>query len=157
MDEGPKEVIVLGTIKAGIKSFNKISKIANTAPKELEGVLEKLESKKLIEVNEKKGFLGIKIEINITEKGEKNLDNQVNELKGKWNQMTQLYKLGDKQELQKYMDENKISFKLMIFFGILDKELFSMMSSMIGMTMTDFISPQDMPQDIDSEGGMEKP
>jgi hypothetical protein len=71
--------------------------------------------------------------------------------------MTQLYKLGDKQELQKYMDENKISFKLMIFFGILDKELFSMMSSMIGMTMTDFISPQDIPQDIDSEGGMEKP
>ena len=42
MDEGPKEVIVLGTIKAGIKSFNKISKIANTSPKELEGVLEKL-------------------------------------------------------------------------------------------------------------------
>jgi hypothetical protein len=55
------------------------------------------------------------------------------------------------------MDENKISFKQMIFFGILDKELFSMMSSMIGMTMTDFISPQDIPQDIDSEGGMEKP
>jgi DNA-binding HxlR family transcriptional regulator len=157
MDEGSKEAIVLGTIKAGIKSFNKISKTANISPKELEQVLEKLESRKLIEVNEKKGFLGIKIEINITEKGGKNLDNQVNELKGKWDQMTQLYKLGDKQELQKYMDENKISFKQMIFFGILNKELFSMMSSMVGMTMTNFISPQDIPQDIDSKEGMESP
>jgi DNA-binding HxlR family transcriptional regulator len=156
MGEGPKDAIVLGTIKAGIKSFNKISKIANIVPKELEQVLETLESRKLIEVNEKKGFLGIKIEIKITEKGGKNLDNQVNELKGKWNQMTQLYKLEDKPELQKYMGENKISFKQMIFFGILDKELFSMMSSMVGMTMTEFISPQDTPQDVDGEGGMER-
>jgi predicted transcriptional regulator len=151
MDEGPKEAIILATIKAGIKSFDKISKVVNIPPKELEQVLEKLESRNLIIVNEKKGFLGIKIEINITEKGEKNLENQIHELKEKWKQMIQLYKLEDKQKLQEHIDENKTSFKQMIFFGILDMSIFSRMFSMVELTMANYISPKDMPQDIDSE------
>ncbi|MDH3276672.1 MAG: winged helix-turn-helix transcriptional regulator [Nitrosopumilus sp.] len=151
MDEGPKETIVLATIKAGIKSFDKISKVANVPSKELEQVLEKLESRNLIVVNEKKGFLGIKIEINITEKGEKNLENQIQELKEKWRQMVQLYKLEDKPKLQQCIDENKIFFKSLIFFGMLDKEIFSRMFKLVDLTMTDYISSKDMPQDIDSE------
>jgi DNA-binding PadR family transcriptional regulator len=135
----------------GIKSFDKISKVANIPPKELEQVLEKLESRNLIVVNEKKGFLGIKIEINITEKGEKNLENQIRELEEKWEQMIQLYKLEDKQKLQQYIDENKTSFKQMIFFGILDMSIFSRMFSMVELTMANYISPEDMPQDIDGE------
>ena len=153
MGNGPKEAIVLGSIKSGIKSFNKISKIAKVPPKELEEILDKLDSRKLIMIDEKKGFFGKKIEINITEKGEKDLDNQIYELKGKWNQMTQLYKSGEKQKLQEYMDENKISFNQMIFFGILDVMMFSMMFSMIGMTMPSFVSPQDVSQNIGSEAG----
>jgi predicted transcriptional regulator len=53
MGEGPKEAIVLATIKAGIKSFDRISKVANIPPKELEQVLEKLESRNLIVVKMK--------------------------------------------------------------------------------------------------------
>jgi len=151
MEEGPKEAIVLATIKAGIKSFDKISKVANIPSKELEPVLEKLESRNLIIVNEKKGFLGIKIEINIAEKGEKNLENQILELKEKWKQMIQLYKLEDKEKLQQSIDENKIFFKSWIFLGILDKEIFSGMFKMVDLTITDYISPKDLPQDIDSE------
>ena len=48
------------------------------------------------------------------------------------------------------MDENKISFKEMVFFGVLDIVMFSMMFSMLAMTMSSFISPQDMPQDTAS-------
>lgn len=151
MDEGPKEAIVLATIKAGIKSFDKISKVGKIQPEELEQVLEKLESRNLIEVIEKKGFLGIKIEITITENGEKNLENQIYKLKEKWKQMIQLYKLEDKQKLQQYFDENKVFFKPMIFFGMLDMVIFSKMFSMVELTMTDYISPKDMPQDIDNE------
>ena len=61
--------------------------------------------------------------------------------------MTQLYKSGDKQKLQKHLDENKILLKEMMFFGILDMVLFSMMFSMLEMAMGSFIPPQDMPQD----------
>ena len=151
MDEGPKEAVVLATIKAGIKSFDKISKVANIPTGELEPVLDKLESRNLIVVNEKKGFLGIKIEINITEKGEKILKDQIHELRERWNQMIQLYKLEEKPKLKAYIDENKNSFKPMIFFRILDMPNFSKMFKMAELTMTDYVSPKDMPQDI--EGG----
>jgi predicted transcriptional regulator len=145
MEEEPKESIVLGSIKAGIKSFDRISKVADISTNELEKVLEKLESRTLIEVNEKKGFLGIKIQINITEKGEKYLENQIQELKERWRQMIQLYKFEDKQNLQQNIGENKIFFKPMIFFQILDMTMFSMMFNMVELTMADYISPKDMP------------
>ena len=151
MEEESKESIVLGTIKAGIKSFDRISKVANISTDELEKVLEKLESRTLILVIEKKGFLGIKIQINITEKGEKYLENQIQELKERWRQMIQLYKSEDRQNLQQYIGENKIFFKAMIFFRILDMKIFSMMFNMAELTLADYISPKDMPQDIDSE------
>jgi len=151
MEEESKEIIVLGTIKAGIQSFDRISKVADISTNELEKVLEQLESRTLIVVNEKKGFLGVKIQINITEKGEKYLENQIQELKEKWRQMIQLYKLEDKQNLQQYIDENKIFFKPMIFFGIPDRTMFSMMFNMVGLTMANYISPKDMTQDMDSE------
>jgi len=159
MDETPKDVIVLGTIKSNIKSFNKILKITKISPEELNEILENLESRELITANEKKGLFGKKIELNTTEKGEKELEHRIHELEGKWNQMALLYKSGDKQKLQKYMDENKISFKEMMFFGILDMVMFSMMFSMIGMAMTDFVPAQDIPQDMgdgeNMDGGMD--
>jgi hypothetical protein len=65
--------------------------------------------------------------------------------------MIQLYKLEDKQKLQQYIDENKTFFKQMIFFGILDMSIFSRMFSMVELSMANYISPKDMPQDIDSE------
>ena len=65
--------------------------------------------------------------------------------------MIQLYKLEDKQKLQQYIDENKTSFKQMIFFGILDMSIFSRMFSMVELTMANYISPEYMPQDIDGE------
>jgi len=153
MDEEPKDVIVLGTIKSGVKSFNKICQVAKVEPSELNSILEKLESRGLINLNEKSGLFGKKVEIHATEKGAKELEYRIHELEGKWNQMAQLCKSGDRQKLQKYMDENKISFKEMAFFGILDMVMFSMMFSMLGMTMASFISPQDMPQDTASGEG----
>jgi hypothetical protein len=155
MDEQPKDIIVLGILKSGIKSFDKISKMAKIPPEELNQILEKLESREFIGVKEKKGLFGQKVEIFTTEKGASELANRIHELEGKWEHMTQLYKSGDKLKLQKYMDENKISFKEMMFFGVLDMLMFSMMFSMIGMSMTSFISPEDMPQDMSDGGDMD--
>ena len=157
MDEEPKDVIVLGIIKSGIKSFDKISKMAKVSPEELNQILQKLESREFISVKEKKGLFGKKVELFTTEQGAKELEHRIHELEGKWNQMTQLYKSGDKQKLKKYMDENKISFKEMMFFGVLDMMMFSMMFSMLGMTMGNFVSTEDMPHDMsdgaDADGG----
>ena len=60
-----KDIIVLVAIKAGIYKFDKIQKIRHIEPKELNSILEQLENDGFIQVEEKKGLLGIKIEIMI--------------------------------------------------------------------------------------------
>jgi hypothetical protein len=56
-----------------------------------------------------------------------------------WERMIQLYKSGDKQKLQDYMDSNKSFLPTMMFFGIMDMMMFSMMFSMIGSSMYNYV------------------
>ena len=149
MNTESKEVIILGAIKAGINKFEKIQKIRHIDPKEVESILEQLEKKELVQVEEKKGFLGIKIEIRVTKKGNKEIDDQVNELKTKWNQMSTLYKTEDKENLKQFMDENKSLYPMMIFFGVMDMMIFSGTFDMIGMTMSDYVPEESMPKSWD--------
>ncbi len=149
MNTKPKETIVLGAIQAGIKKFNKIHEITQIEPEELNSILEQLENNGFIIVIEKNGFLGRKIEIRVTEKGSKEVDNQVHELQTKWNQMSVFYKTEDKEKLRQYMDDNKSFFPMMIFFGVIDLMVFSMMFSMIGMVMSNYVPPENMPEGED--------
>lgn len=152
MDPEPKDVIVLGAIKSGAKKFDKIRKVTKIEPEELNSILEKLEQRGLISVNEKKGLFGNKIEIISTEKGDKELENRIHELEDRWGQMTSIYKSGDKVKLKQYMDENKLSFREFMFFGIMDMMMFSMMFSLIGMSMSDYVPAEQMPSDMDGGG-----
>ena len=149
MNTEPKEIIVLGAIKAGIKKFEKIQKIRHIDSKEADSILEQLENKGFVKVEEKKGFLGIKIEIEITNKGYKEIEKQVNELQTKWNQMSTLYKTEDKENLKQFMDENKSFYPMMIFFGIMDLMIFSSIFEMIGISMSDYVPAESMPKSWD--------
>jgi len=145
--EEPKDVIVLGAIKKGAKKFEKIQNAAQIDAEELNSILEKLEKRELITVEEKKGWFGKKIEIKITERGSKEVEERIHELQGKWDQMSLLYKSGDKQKLKQYMDDNKSILPMMMFFGIMDMIMFSMMFSMMGMMMTDYVPAESIPSD----------
>jgi len=153
MDSEPKDLIVLGAIKHGIKKFDKIQKITKIESDELNSILEKLEERGLIRVDEKKGLFGTKIEITTTDKGSKEVDERVHELQDKWNQMSLIYKTGDKDKLKQQMDENKTLFPTMMFFGIMDMMMFSMMFSMIGMSMSEYIPVDSMPETGDADMG----
>jgi len=144
---------VLGTIQARIKKFDKIQKITLIEPEELNSILEQLENGEFIRVEEKNGLFGKKIEIAVTEKGSKEVDKQVHELQTKWNQMSTLYKTQNKEELKQHMDENKSFFPMMIFFGVMDMMMFSMMFSMIGMTMSNYVPAENMPEGEDRDRG----
>lgn len=153
--EEPKDVIVLGAIKKGVKKFEKIQNAAQIDAEELNLILEKLEKRKLITVEEKKSWLGKKIEITITEKGAKEVEERIYELQGKWDQMSLLYKGGDKQKLKQYMDDNKSILPMMMFFGVMDMIMFSMMFSMMGMMMTDYVPAESIPSDTGSDSSSE--
>ena len=156
MNTEPKGIIVLGAIQAGIKKFDKIQKMTKVEPEELNSILEQLENREFILVVEKKGLLGIKIEVIITKKGHIEVENQIHELQTKWNQMSTSYKIEDKEKLRQHMDENKSFLPMMIFFGVMDMMMFSTMFSMIGMTMSNYVPPENMPEgEYMDEGGFD--
>jgi len=158
MESEPKDLIVLGAIKHGVKKFDKIQKMTQIEPEELNSILEDLEKRGFIEAKEKKGWLGMKVEITPTEKGSKEVDERVHELQSKWEQMSVLYKSGDKEKLKQEMENNKSFIPSMMFFGIMDMMMFSMMFSMMGMAMTDYVAPENMPDTGDGgmdDGGMD--
>lgn len=149
---------MLGAIKHGVKKFEKIQKMTKIEPEELNLILEQLEKRGFIQAKEKKGLFGMKIEITVTDNGSNEVDQRVHELQTKWNQMSLLYKTGDKDKLKQEMENNKSIIPSMMFFGIMDMMMFSMMFSMMGMAMSDYVTPENMPDTGDAgmdDGGFD--
>jgi DNA-binding HxlR family transcriptional regulator len=152
MEEEPKDIIVLGAIKKGAKKFDKIRNQTGIEPEELNKILEKLEQRGFIRVEKKKSFFGgEKIELLVTKKGSNELDQRIFEMNQNWDRMVQLYKSGDKQKLQDYMDSNKSFLPMMMFFGIIDMMMFTMMFSMIGVAMHNYVPPDQVPPGAESQ------
>ena len=146
MEEEAKDLIILGAINNGARQFNKISKVTKIKPEKLNNILEKLENRGFITIQEKKGWLGEKIELYVTEKGNREIEERVHELEGKWTSMRNAYESGDKQKLQQIMKNEKSFLPTMMFFGVIDIMMFSMMFSMMGMAMSNYIPTEDMSQ-----------
>jgi len=146
MESEPKDVIVLGSIRRGKKKFSNIQNETKISPEELNSILEELENRKFIRVEELKGWFGKKIELKITEDGSNELDRKIIEIQDKWKEMQLIYESGDKQKLQQKMEENKSFLPTMMFFGVMDMMMFSMMFSMMGIGMSDYVSQENMPE-----------
>ena len=155
MDTEPKDVIVLGSIRRGKKKFSNIQNETRINPEELNSILEQLENNGLINVEEKKGWFGKKIELKITDKGSDQLDKKIVEIQNKWKEMQSIYESGDKQKLQQKMEENKSFLPTMMFFGVMDMMMFSMMFSMMGIGMSNFVGSENMPAESMDDGGMD--
>ena len=155
MDTEPKAVIVLGSIRRGKKKFSNIQNETRINPEELNSILEQLENNGFINVEEKKGLFGKKIELKITEKGSDQLDKKIVEIQNKWKEMQSIYESGDKQKLQQKMEENKSFLPTMMFFGVMDMMMFSMMFSMMGIGMSNFVGSENMPAESMDDGGMD--
>ena len=153
MESEPKDVIVLGSIRRGKNKFSDIQNETKISPEELNSILEELENRKFIRVEESKGWFGKKIELKITEDGSNELDRKIIEIQDKWKEMQLIYESGDKQKLQQKMEENKSFLPTMMFFGVMDMMMFSMMFSMMGIGMSDYVSQENMPEgDMGDEG-----
>jgi DNA-binding HxlR family transcriptional regulator len=147
MESEPKDVIILGSIRRGKKKFSNIQNETKISPEELNSILEELENRKFIRVEELKGWFGKKIELKITEDGSNELDRKIIEIQDKWKEMQLIYESGDKQKLQQKMEENKSFLPTMMFFGVMDMMMFSMMFSMMGIGMSDYVSQENMPDE----------
>jgi len=153
VEQEPNDVIVLNAIPKGTKKFDKITKVTKISSSELTNILQLLENRELIVLTEKRGFFGPKKELNLTEKGNKELEERKFELEKNWDNMVTIWKSGDKQKLQQYMDDNRSVIPSMMFLGIMDIMMFSTMMGFMGMTMSRFIPDTQMYGDTLSDSG----
>ncbi len=160
MDCEPSDVMVLGAIRRGARKFGKIQKATKVSPEELDKALEDLEKRGLIKIEEKKTWLGKKVELHTTKKGDEELERSVHEMQQSWDTMVQVYKSGDKKKMKDQMDGFRGMLPMMMFFGVMDMMMFSMMFSMMGSSMTDYVPADQIPEGADAgsagdEGGMD--
>ena len=69
-----KEMMVLGQINRGYKTFGEIRRTTGLNSEEISSILGDLEKRGLMKVEQKKGLVGIKVELLPTEKGYREYD-----------------------------------------------------------------------------------
>jgi hypothetical protein len=152
-NNSPHHFIVLDAIARGIKSIDKIAKATRLSKEEVELVVNDLSLQRLILKEEKKRrfFGGNKLEIKVTETGQKMLNSKKQELQQQAEQLRQWNKNGDTAQLQRYMnsDNNRSWVPFMLFSGIMDILFFTSMMSMMGMAL----NPMESQMAADSGGG----
>jgi hypothetical protein len=137
INDSPNHFIVLDAIGRGLKSIDKIARVTRLDRAQVELIVNDLSGQRLILLTEKRGFFGrTKVELNISHTGLHLLNSKKQELEKQWQQIQQWHNNGQTQQLQGYMDNNRMWVPLMLFSGIMNAMFFMSMMSMLGMAMT---------------------
>ena len=137
INESPSHFMVLEAIARGIDSIDKISNAVRKNKDEVSSIVNDLVIQRLATMVEKRRFFGgKKVKITITETGKSLLGIKHEELKQNKQKLEQLYESGDKQQLQTYMDSNRMWMPYMLFSGLMNVLFFTSMLSFMGMTMS---------------------
>ena len=136
INESPNHFMVLDAIGRGVKSFDKIAKVTRLDKAEVELIINDLIEQRLVIRAEKKGFFRTKVELTISHTGLQLLNSKKQELEKQMQQVQQWQSNGQTQQLQSYMDNNRMWIPMMLFSGIMNAMFFMSMMSMLGMAMT---------------------
>ena len=136
INESPNHFMVLDAIGRGVKSFDKIAKVTRLDKAEVELIINDLIGQRLVIRTEKKGFLRTKVELTLSHTGLQMLNSKKQELEKQMQQVQQWQSNGQTQQLQSYMDNNRMWMPMMLFSGIMNAVFFMSMVSMLGMAMT---------------------
>lgn len=150
MEEEPRDVLVLTAIASEYTDERKIAKKIRLSLFEVTAIIERLIIHGFVERIEKKGLLGEKTILNVTEKGAQELRERKFELEQKWQKMVMVAKQGDKEQLKEMLSMNKSWIPVMMFMGIIDIVFWMSMLNMMGMSMQ-----QAMPEGYDAGVGQE--
>lgn len=136
VNESPNHFMVLDAISRGMKTVDKIAKVTRLDRAEVELIINDLVTQRLvIGAEKKKLFGGKKTEFSISHTGMQLLNTKKLELQKQAQQIQQWYQSGQTQQLQGYMDSNRMWIPLMLFSGIMNALFFMSIMSMMGMAM----------------------
>jgi hypothetical protein len=137
INESPNHFMVLDAIGRGVKAMDKIVKVARLDKAQVELIVNDLVTQRLVIRTEKRGFLGkTKVELTISHTGLQVLTAKKQELEKQWQQVQQWYNNGQTQQVQGYMDNNRMWIPMMLFSGIMNAMFFMSMMSFMGMALS---------------------
>lgn len=112
---------VLGAVKRGANNVRFLKNIVNLNKDELVKILDILDESHMIKSEYVTGVLGQKkLNIQITENGTKKIDEYVSGLEKKWRNMLDLAMAGERDTLDRTIQENPFLVNMMIFYGVTD-------------------------------------
>ncbi|TLY02077.1 MAG: MarR family transcriptional regulator, partial [Thaumarchaeota archaeon] len=121
VNESPNHFMVLDAISRGVKTIDKITKVTRLDKAEVNLIVNDLVAQRLVIGEEKKKiFGGKKLEFSVSHTGLQLLNSKKLELEKQAQQVQQWYQSGQTQQLQSYMDNNRMWIPMMLFSGIMN-------------------------------------
>ncbi|HKU48795.1 MAG TPA: MarR family transcriptional regulator [Nitrososphaera sp.] len=130
-----KHFMVLDAISRGVADAGKIAKVTKVDKAEVEMVVNDLAVQRLVIAEQKRGLFGSKIQARITETGSGLLASKKQDLEEKARGFKDMYRNGDRQGMQSFMNDNRTWLPMMIFSGIMSAVMFASIMSFMGMAM----------------------
>ncbi len=145
----PLDYVVLGLIRNGIKKLQTLNKrLAKTGIMKINSSFEKLKRFGYIENHPEDNWKDRNFNptLVITDKGKKEVETKVDQLREEWNKLVLLYEKKDKEKLRQGMDSNRMYFPFMMLMGLSSG---MMMGNMLGMNQ---MNTGDFMQDAYDQG-----
>ena len=145
----PLDYVVLGLIRNGIKKLQTLNKrLAKTSVLKINSSFEKLKRFGYIvnHPDDKWKDRNFNPTLVMTDKGKKEVETKVDQLREEWNKLVLLYEKKDKEKLRQGMDSNRMNFPFMMLMGLTTG---MMMGNMLGMNQ---MNTGDFMQDAYDQG-----
>ena len=137
VNDSPNHFMVLDAISRRVKTIDKIAKVTRLDKAEVQLIVNDLVAQRLVIGEEKKKIFGGKqLEFSVSHTGLQLLNSKKLELEKQAQQVQQWYQSGQTQQLQSYMDGNRMWIPMMLFSGIMNAMFFMSMMSLMGMAIS---------------------
>lgn len=133
--DSPRHFMTLDAVSRGMNEIGKIAKVTKLDKAEVELAVNDLASQRLVATFEKKGLFGKKLQVSVTETGMRVLADKKRELEEKASELRGMYRNGDTQGTQSFLDQNRAWLPMMIFSGLMSALMFASIMSFAGMAM----------------------
>ena len=138
----PLDYVVLGLIRNGIKNLQTLNKrLAKTSVLKINSSFEKLKRFGYIvnHPDDKWKDRNFNPTLVMTDKGKKEVETKIDQLREEWNKLVLLYEKKDKEKLRQGMDSNRMNFPFMMLMGLTTGMMMGNMLSMNQMNTGDFM------------------
>ena len=145
------DYVIMGLMRNGIfKVQTMFSRLQKVSSMKITKRLNEMEKRGLLQGDKKESWLTRQFNptVTLTDKGKKEIEKKIDELKQEWDKLVLLYEKKDKEKLREGMNSNRMNFPLMMMMGFASGMMMGNMLGMNHMMMGDFMAEVDFAYDM---------